>query len=341
MTIAIHHSKNSYSKNWIDYCQQKGINYKIVNCYDTDIISQLKDCDALMWHHYHTSVSDSLFAKQLLYSVEMSGKIVYPDFRTGWHFNDKLGQKYLLESINAPAVTSYSFFSEKSALIWAKETSYPKVFKTRGGASSDNVSLVKNERKAKHLINKAFNRGFPQYNALASLKERIRRYKAGKADFTDVFKGFIRLIYPTPYSKMHGKECGYIYFQDFIPDNTHDIRVTFINHKCFAFRRKVRPGDFRASGSGMLDFDVSRVPEKALKIAFEVSERLKLQSAAFDFVILDGEPLIVELSYAFGYASGEFSHGYWDKDYNYYPGTFDPYGWMVEEVLEQAGRKER
>lgn len=292
-----------------------------------------------MWHHYHASVSDALFARQLLYSLEMSGKVVFPDFRTGWHFNDKLGQKYLLESINAPMVDSYVFYSKESAMRWARETTFPKVFKLRGGSGSDNVVLVRGKRNAFHLIDKAFNRGFAQYNAWRSFKERLRKFNAGKAGFSEVVKGAARFVYPTPYSAKHGRECGYIYFQDFIPGNTHDIRVTFVNHRCFALRRKVRPGDFRASGGGLIEYDMSKIPEKAIRIAFDVSEKLNLQSAAFDFVLHNGEPLIVEMSYAFGYDADQFNHGYWDGNLNYYPGTFDPYGWMVENVIHELNEK--
>jgi len=53
MKIAIHHREESFSNEWISFCKEKNINYKIVNCYDTDIISQLGDCDVLMWHHHH------------------------------------------------------------------------------------------------------------------------------------------------------------------------------------------------------------------------------------------------------------------------------------------------
>jgi len=74
MKIAIHRRTGSFSDEWIEYCIQKGINHKIVNCFDNDIIQQLKDCDALMWHHYHESAMDVKLAKQLLYALEGSGK---------------------------------------------------------------------------------------------------------------------------------------------------------------------------------------------------------------------------------------------------------------------------
>jgi hypothetical protein len=50
MKIAIHERKGSFSDRWIEYCKKHEICHRIVNCYDSDIIDQLKDCDGLMWH---------------------------------------------------------------------------------------------------------------------------------------------------------------------------------------------------------------------------------------------------------------------------------------------------
>ena len=79
--IAIHHS-SGFAERWITYCEKNNIPYKLVNAYDNDIVSQLKDCDAFMWHHSHQNYKDVLFAKQLLYSLQMAGKKVFPDFNT-------------------------------------------------------------------------------------------------------------------------------------------------------------------------------------------------------------------------------------------------------------------
>ncbi|MEN6353037.1 MAG: hypothetical protein ABFD02_06235 [Bacteroidales bacterium] len=94
MKIAIHDSgKGSFSERWISYCKENNIDYKIVNAYNTNIVLELEDCDAFMWHHHHALYKDVLFARQLLYSLQISGKKVFPDFNTCWHFDDKLGQK--------------------------------------------------------------------------------------------------------------------------------------------------------------------------------------------------------------------------------------------------------
>ena len=72
-------------------------------------MQQLVDCDALMWHHDQGNYKDVLFAKQLLFAVEQSGKKVFPDFKTNWYFDDKVGQKYLFESLGVPFVNTYIF----------------------------------------------------------------------------------------------------------------------------------------------------------------------------------------------------------------------------------------
>lgn len=51
MKIAIADRKGSYSDYWIKYCEEHDIPYKAVNPYDTDIVAQVSDCDAFMWHH--------------------------------------------------------------------------------------------------------------------------------------------------------------------------------------------------------------------------------------------------------------------------------------------------
>jgi len=70
MKIAIHKRPGSFSDRWIEYCNQKNINYKIVNCYDSDIINQLKDCSGLMWHWNHGDYREQNFARQLIISIE-------------------------------------------------------------------------------------------------------------------------------------------------------------------------------------------------------------------------------------------------------------------------------
>jgi glutathione synthase/RimK-type ligase-like ATP-grasp enzyme len=332
MKIGIHKSSGGFSEHWINYCIQEKIPYKLINSYGSDVIEQMKDCSAFMWHFYHFSPKDFLFARQLLYACESSGIKIFPHFRTMWHFDDKIGQKYLLESIGAPVVPTFVFYTKKEAINWINQTEFPKVFKLRGGASSANVSLVNSKSEALILVNKAFGNGFKQTNAYTGLKERLRKYRLGKTDFKDVLKGFGRFFIPTEFSKVAGKEVGYIYFQDFIPQNDSDFRVIVIGNKAFAIKRMVRKGDFRASGSGHILYDKNLFDISLIKLSFEVNKKLNAQCVAFDFVFHNKKPLIVEISYGFSPSGYIDCPGYWDENLNWFEGKFNPYGWMVELV---------
>src|SRR5690554_1574602 len=173
MKIAIHHRAGSFSDRWIAYCKKQKIPYKIVNAFDSNIIEQVRDCDVFMWHHHHAEFKDVLTAKRILFALEHASIRVFPDFKTAWHFDDKVAQKYLLEAICAPLVPSYIFYDKNEALEWAINTNYPKVFKLKGGAGAANVKLVKTEREVRKLINKAFGRGFAQFDRLGNLKDHI------------------------------------------------------------------------------------------------------------------------------------------------------------------------
>src|SRR5699024_11113747 len=207
---------------------KQGIDYKIVNAFDSDIIQQVSGCDAFMWHHHHGQFKDVLTAKRILFALEHAGVKVFPDFKTGWHFDDKVAQKYLLEAIGAPLVPSYVFYDKQEALEWANKTAYPKVFKLKGGAGSANVKLVRTEQEAIKLINRAFGRGFSQFDRWAGFMERIRKVKEGKAGFSEILKGLGRLFIATEFAKQQPREKGYVYFQDFMPDNNSDTRVVVI-----------------------------------------------------------------------------------------------------------------
>lgn len=342
MKIAIHHHKGFFSERWIKYCQENGIEYKLVDCYSNNIIQELHDCNALMWHFNHKSPKDSKFARQLLFAVQSSGKKVFPNFHTSWHFDDKISQKYLLEAHNLPLANSFVFYTKSVAMEWIKKTDFPKVFKLRNGAGSDNVRLVRSKQDAIHLTNRAFRIGFKQYNPWYDLKERYRKYHMGKTTLWDVCKGIMRLVNTTEYSRVTGKEIGYIYFQEFIPDNDSDIRVIVVGNKAFAIKRLVRKNDFRASGSGIILYEKKYFDSETIRLAFEATEKINAQCMAFDFVFLNKRPIIVEISYGFSMEGYDACEGYWDKDLNWYEGKFNPYGWMVADLITSIdGEKAR
>jgi glutathione synthase/RimK-type ligase-like ATP-grasp enzyme len=289
-----------------------------------------------MWHHWQVNSKDILKAKRLLFALEHAEKIVFPNFRTGWHFDDKIAQKYLLESLGLPLVPTYHFLEKGEALKWAKNTDFPKVFKLSKGAGSANVKLVHNRKQAISLINKAFSSGYSVFNRYGVVKERWRKYRNGKDSIFGVIKSFYRIFKVPRYARLLPKERFEVSFQDFIPDNDSDIRVIVIDDKAFAIKRLVRNNDFRASGSGNIVYEKHHFDEIFIQKSFQLAESLGSQVVAFDFVIdFDNNPLIVEISY--GYATEVYDQcaGYWDKELNFHEEKFDSCEWMVDLVIKQ------
>lgn len=336
--LAIHCRDGSFSDMWIDYCDFHNIPYKMVDCYESDILSQLENCSGLMWHWAHYDYRAAIFARQLTYSLEQAGVKVFPNSETVWHFDDKVGQKYLLESIQAPLVPSYVFFEKQKALNWARKTIYPKVFKLRGGAGAENVHIVKTPKDAERFISKAFGSGFKVKNRYNFLKERLWHFRRDQSikSFLYISKGLARLLIPKEAEVNFPTEKNYAYFQDFIPNNNHDIRIIVIGKRAFAIKRMVREGDFRASGSGRIIYDPMQIPKECLTIAFNISERLRAQCLAYDFVFDGSRPLLVEVSYSFSRKGYLPCPGYWTDTLDWVEGDFSPEFFMVEDFIEEC-----
>lgn len=335
MKIAIHQRPGSFSDKWLEYCKEHQINTKLVNCFDSDIIGQVEDCDGLMWHWAHWDYKVFQFARQLTYSLERMGKKVFPDSRTCWHYDDKVAQKYLLEAVGAPLIPSYVFYDKHSALAWIDNTDFPKVFKLRRGAGSANVILVKSKSRARKYVRKAFGRGYSPVNRMSLLKDRKWHLKLDK-DFkalVGIGKGLARLFVPTQLEKNTFKEKGYIYFQDFIPDNTFDIRIVVIGNRAFGIKRMVRENDFRASGSGLIRYAKDDIDMSCIEASFEISQKIGSQCLAFDYVFNNKRPQITEISYAFSQSGYRDCLGYWDEKLIWHEGKFFPEWFIIEDFI--------
>jgi glutathione synthase/RimK-type ligase-like ATP-grasp enzyme len=276
-----------------------------------------------------------LMARHVLMSAEAMGLKVFPNTATCWHFDDKIAQKYLLEAVGAPLVPSHVFFDLREALAWIDTTEYPKVFKLRRGAGSANVRLVRTADEARSLARRAFGRGFrPVASYGADARTRLSAHRQQR-DWVGVVKRMpanLRRIRKA--SRLLGREAGYIYFQDFIPDNVSDTRVTVIGGRAFSFIRNVRPGDFRASGSGRIVYEMDCIDRRCLRIALDTSRKLGTQSLAYDFVFAPGEgPVLTEVSYAYMAKPVYDCPGYWDESLEWHAGHLWPQDVILTDLI--------
>lgn len=340
--IAIHTEKaGCFGHRWIEHCQSLGIHYEIINGYRSDVIKELRRFDGFLWHFHHLVAVDLLIARHILTSAEYMGLKVFPNSATSWHFDDKLAQKYILEAIQAPIPATYVFYDKSSAVEWLHQAKYPLVWKLRRGAGSHNVRLVRDFPTAKSICQKAFRKGInpvPRY--LTDVNMRARKI-GSFSELCDKMRRFPQAYLARITQRQQAiRERGYIMFQQFMPNNKTDTRITIIGQRAFGYVRNVRKNDFRASGSGSIDYDRSLVDLECVKTSFLVSEALQTQSVALDFVKdSEGRSYITDVSY--GYVPEAVNHtgGYWDRNLQWHEGNYWPEHLILDDLLESIYRQ--
>ncbi len=129
-------------------------------------------------------------------------------------------------------------------------------------------------------------------------------------------------------------ERGYAYFQEWVPDNAYDTRIIVIGDRAWGYRRYPYPGDFRASRSGgPRDYDPGKIDPRMLELAFAISRRLGFRCMAYDMMLLRGEPVVLELSYTFGFHLLHECPGHWTPTVDWVPGQSWPYDVQVEDFV--------
>ena len=334
--VAVHkYYDDVWTDGWITHCQENAIPYEVVNCFQTDIVQRLKNYSALFWNFNPWRYEDLLFARHILKTAESMGLKVFPNEATRWHYDDKIAQKYILESIDAPLTPSYVFYDLKEALDWMERAPLPLIGKLRRGAASNNVFLIKTRAEGRAFCKKMFGSGInPSPKLFSDMGVRMNKAKKLKSG-RDLVKAFSKLALKISEAQKHfPAEKGYVYFQEFMPANVHDIRIFVIGNKAWGFTRNMRKGDFRASGSGSFDYSRERMPDQVVKAAMTVSHKLGCQAMNYDF-LKDGkgEYKLIEMSFGTFAKPTYDCPGHWDRNIQWHEGHTWPQAEIFNVVM--------
>jgi glutathione synthase/RimK-type ligase-like ATP-grasp enzyme len=277
-------------------------------------IETLLNYDAILWPPGCMGIKPSSHLKEKIYFLEKHmGKLIMPNFETVWHFESKVAQSFIFNYYNIPTPRTVVSFSLDDALSLLRSENYPVVFKSSSDAASRGVRLVKDKKRAQWYAWKALYTG---------LGWRIIR-RALKLDHRD----------------------NVAYWQEFIPNNERDLRVTAIGDRCaVAFWRKNRPGDFRASGSGRIVY-TEPAPEETIRFAMETNKKLGFDSMGYDFIFREGKFVITEMSYTYVDSAIHNATGYYRKlengDLEFITGQFWPQefwvSWFINRIKLRFG----
>ncbi|MBM4334042.1 MAG: hypothetical protein FJ117_22965 [Deltaproteobacteria bacterium] len=264
----------------------------------------------------------------------------YPNTKTSWHYDDKIRQWYLLKSHGFPMIRSWVFWGRDQALAWAKDAPLPVVFKLKRGAGSTNVLKLDTRKAVVRMINLMFGPGVAAEGLPKSLnKGAWKMFLRWCAVHKRMWQGK-----PAPYTMRKPNwevHRNYILFQEYLPGNNCDMRITVIGNRAFGFRRMNRPGDFRASGSGLIDYDIAGIDPRCVEIAFDISRKMGFQSMAYDFLKApNGKWQIAEISYLYLDTAIWRCSGYWDDNLKWVQGHYWPQYCQLVDALRMPELKQ-
>ena len=334
--LAIHNGP-SWNTKWIQLCQEQNIDHIVVDCYSPDIIDTLKkECVThLMWGFHNALPQDLIVARSVLNSARAMGVKTFPDYSDGWHFEDKIAQKYLLEAVDAPVVRSWAFFDKKNAQQFIDEGNLPVVAKLRKGAGSYNVVLLRSKHSAQKYIRRMFLKGETPSLVMKQVSDKFKAIATGRKTNLNIPHMVNNFLTEIQRKRLFPKEVGYVYFQEFLPNNKNDLRIVVVGNRSWGFYRGVRPNDFRASGSGLIDYETP-IPLNMIEKSFSVAQKLGTHSVCFDYVKApDGEYKIVEICYGYVGAAVHKCRGYWDSDLVFHEGHFWPEECILKDFISE------
>jgi len=220
-----------------DFKRFSDINFREDDYTDTFVIYQSSEDRGL---HYKSFIED------ILLGLKLKGAILIPRFELFRAHENKVFMEILrdisgCEDIKNIRSHCYGTYEEYLSDIGSYEHGI-YVIKMAAGAQSRNVRLLTTNNE-KHRIPKRMSRTFHPYDYMIN-----------------VIKPFLKKKYPDYRSRSNHRKKFLV--QNFIKDLPGDYKVLVYGEKYYVLSRRVRKGDFRASGSGL--FSYPETPPNAL-----------------------------------------------------------------------------
>jgi glutathione synthase/RimK-type ligase-like ATP-grasp enzyme len=281
----------------------RSLRYEFVDMTRHDWLEAVRPFDLVLWKPHYMGNAAANFKEKIYVLERHAGKMVVPNYDTIWHFESKIAQSYLfaLEDVPTPATTVS--FEYGDAMREMDLAAMPVVVKKSNGAASKYVQLVRHRRQTARLATSAF---------CDELYCNARREGESK------FRTCLRNLWKPWLWKCFANQAlgysadDYLYWQEFLSGNDADLRITVIGDRyAYGFWRRNRPGDFRASGSGRLDFE-RPIPEPALRYCLNLSRRMNFDSMAYDILFRGDDFLINEMSYGYLDSAPYKAAGYYE-----------------------------
>jgi len=228
------------------FLKKNRINYSDYDIHSSKWINDAERYDVIIWRPGSSPDCQEEALTKIYFLEKYLRKSCYPSYDELWSYENKVRCCYLCNHFSLPYVPTFITNSKRDALDYVNNTSFPLISKISNGSSSYGIIKLKSKKDAVKYINSCFS-------------------DAGRMTYWP----FIR-------------QKNYVYFQNYIHDSEYDLRIIVIGNKLFGYFRYPKSGDFRASGSGIIE--KKALPEEAMRIALKTKELFKSTSLAVDMV---------------------------------------------------------
>lgn len=209
------------------------------------------------------------FVEDIVLGLQAAGAWVIPNFFLLRAHHNKVFMEILrdLESpggASSPASRSFGTLEDLRSRLG--EIALPTVVKAAAGSMGKNVFLCRTRA------------------ALLRAAARVSASRHLRSDLWDLGRKLRRRGYVR--ESLHRRR---FVVQPFLPGLTSDWKVLVYGRKFYVLMRRARPGDFRASGSGRLEF-IPKVPPAVLDFAEKVFRHFAIPQISLDIAV-DGDKL--------------------------------------------------
>lgn len=289
------------------FMKHNDIPYELLDIKKSTFIADVQKFDIIVWRT-PSSYSEQWEAKDKIEFIQCyMDKFTLPTKESLWFYEDKMRQQWLFEYYNLPSIKTFISHNKKEVKKYINNSNYPFISKDKTSSSSNGVLFVKDKNMANRMYRRIFSNGLKLYDKYVRQKD-------------------------------------YVLFQEAVPNNGFDLRVIMVGNYYFGYYRYPKSGDFKASGSGIVE--KKELPLHVLKLAKKVRDCLpKSYLLAVDFLqdSRDQEFYIIETSIFISIESCEqlivngIPGRYVEKngDFTFESGRFWLQELMMEELMKE------
>lgn len=237
------------------------------------------------WYVVYQSTEDPYllyngFIEDCLLALQEQGAILVPDFKYNRAHHNKVFMEILRSTsgnaeINAIHSRVFGTFNEYEAFCNSNQAFFPQIVKLSEGSGSKNVIKINDSSELGKV-------------------RRLMKHKDILFWIKDKIKGFLPGRYPNFKPQTNARRK--IVVQNFIEGLSCDYKVLAFGSKYYVLRRGVRPGDFRASGSGLFEFP-EQLPDAFLDFAERTFKTFLVPFISMDLAQKEDDFFLIEFQF--------------------------------------------